>query len=173
MLTKSDWDNIRKEYRAGILSVPQLADIYEISAKQITNRANKDGWVHDMSKTVRKETQNRLTTMDGAESDEDIIDAAVERNLAVIRQHQDAINNVAAMEAALLVELGADPKKVWLAQYQGDVLARNLSLTVAEKAQTLKSLSGVMAQRITLERQLLNLDEADRNQDKLMISGVD
>jgi len=168
-LTKAEWKVIEEEYRAGVIPLLQLCQIYDIDPSVITNRALKKKWIRDLGKTTRRKTNERLTTMVGKVTDEEIVDAAVERNLAVIRKHQASIDQVAKLESNILEELGEDPKKTWVGSYLGEVTTHNVNLSASEKAVALKALASVQATRVALERQLLNLDEADRNAEKLMI----
>jgi hypothetical protein len=76
------------------------------------------------------------------------------------------------MEQTLLAELSdADhqPTKIHVCQFQGKVIKTVIPISVTERAAALNSLTNVQNKRISLERIAWNLDEEDRNTDKLMI----
>ena len=55
-----DWDAIEREYRAGQLSVRQIARQYEISDKVIRNRAKALGWERDLTDQVTAKVRSDL-----------------------------------------------------------------------------------------------------------------
>ena len=56
-MSKPDWEAIESAYRAGVLSVRELAGKYGISHQAISKRAKKDGWERDLKAKVQAKAQ--------------------------------------------------------------------------------------------------------------------
>jgi flagellar biosynthesis/type III secretory pathway chaperone len=68
-------------------------------------------------------------------------------------------------EERLLIELET-ATKLFITQYQGEIIQKTVGMTVKEKSSTLKDLAAVRAQRIALERQSHNIkDDYEPNKD--------
>jgi len=173
-----DWVEIEKEYRAGQLSNVEIGKQFGVSEGAIRKKAKKNGWEKDLSNAVRSRVREKLvratvrTTSAELQTDQEIINSASERGVAVITLHRTDINRVREMEQTLLAELSdADnqPTKIHVCQFQGKVIKTVIPISVTERAAALNSLANVQNKRISLERIAWNLDEEDRNTDKLMI----
>lgn len=59
------WNKIKAEYLQGV-TPKQLAEKYKLTAKQISDKVNHEGWVKEkaeISEKVREITQERLTSL--------------------------------------------------------------------------------------------------------------
>lgn len=59
------WTKIKAEYLQGV-TPQELADKYKLTAKQVSDKANKEKWVKikaEISEKVREITQERLTSL--------------------------------------------------------------------------------------------------------------
>jgi len=173
-----DWVGIEKEYRAGQLSNVEIGKQFGVSEGGIRKKAIKNGWVKDLSCAVRSRVREKLVraTVRKSEADlqtdEEIIDSASERGVEVITLHRKDINRLREMEQSLLAELSNtenQPTKIHVCQFQGNVIKTVIPISVTERTAALNALANVQSKRITLERIAWNLDEAERNEDKLMI----
>ena len=81
---------------------------------------------------------------------------------------QDQIKNDLCKKNELLKELLQCPKRVFITNFQGNIITKKIKMTVKEKASTLKDLAAVRAQRIALERQAHNLDDASNGQENIV-----
>ncbi|MBD2819526.1 hypothetical protein ID852_02195 [Xenorhabdus sp. 42] len=59
-MAKSDWEAIELAYRAGSLSIREIAAKYGISDTAIRKRANSQGWQRDLTDKVKKATRTKL-----------------------------------------------------------------------------------------------------------------
>ncbi len=173
-----DWVGIEKEYRAGQLSNVEIGKQFGVSEGAIRKKAKKNGWEKDLSSAVRSRVREKLVraTVRKSEAelqtDEEIINSASERGVAVITLHRTDINRLREMEQSLLAELSdteSQPTKIHVCQFQGKVIKTVIPISVTERTTALNALANVQSKRITLERIAWNLDEAERNEDKLMI----
>lgn len=63
-----DWELIEFHYRAGVLTVRQIAKEFGISHTAIQKRATKLMWERDLSEKIRQTTQNKVATQVVAKS---------------------------------------------------------------------------------------------------------
>ena len=181
-----DWTVIEAEYRTGQLSIRMIASAYDIPESTIRYRANTLGWKRDLTEAVKHEVRSRLLRANlrtsgqlsnnknlpenvNQKPDEEIINEAASRAMALLESHRSDIKHLRDKEQALLEALRPDATKTWVGQYQGTVITKDFSIPVTDKATAVNALASTMAKRIQLEREAFNLDETDRNADKLFI----
>jgi len=188
-----DWDSIEPLYRAGFLSLFEICDQYHadhvhsqvwkitVTHAAIIKKAKEKKWSRNLADKVKERIKERLVTksVTGCNqtiSDNDIIERAAEAGVSVIIRHQEEIKALLFLEDKFLIELGADPKKLHFASYQGDLFSEEVGLTITEKSIALKNLTSVRAQRITLERQAHNLEDVkptDPGDTNIIINPID
>lgn len=159
---KVDWESIEKEYRAGQLSNVEIGKRYGVSEGAIRKKAKQFEWEKDLSQQVRKKVREKLVRSEVRENNansEEIIDAASNRGVEIIKLHRKDINNLKSEEQKILKELGNNPQRTWVGQYQGKIVSKNFSITVTDRAQALNNLANVQHKRIQLERQAWNLND--------------
>jgi transposase-like protein len=149
-----DWETIEREYRAGQLSVHEIARQHGCSHVVILKWAKRRGWIRDLSGKVRREVSTRLVT--------DLVTATVTGNMAetlelaarrgveVVRSHRALIKRLLDISQKLMDEMD-----------QGE-------LKPFERNDRFRSLAQGLAKLIPLERQAFALDE-DRG--KLPVAG--
>lgn len=59
--TAPDWERIEADYRAGMLSVREIASRQGISHVAIAKRAKRDGWERDLSAAIRAKAEALVT----------------------------------------------------------------------------------------------------------------
>ncbi|WP_289020391.1 hypothetical protein [Desulfobacter postgatei] len=178
-----NWDYIEPLYRIGALSNYEIAAQYSeihkdsetwkqsITESVIRKQARLKGWKKNLADRVKIQVRENLVRGKGAhayKTDSEIIHQAAETGSNVVLRHREEISALIEHENRLLDELGDEPTKVHVSSYQGEVIETVLGLTVREKAETLKALSAVRAQRISLEREAYNLDDPETDEDKIM-----
>lgn len=169
-LTKSQWQDIKDLWDAGRLSIAAIAKNFGITDAAIHRCAKRNNWTpRRLDDKVRLETARKLVGQTNKKTDEEIIDDAATEAAALILSHRKDIKKLRDLENKLLIELGEAPHKTWVGQHQGEVVTHDLFLTASEKSTALKNLAGVQNTRIALERQAFNLDEVERNTDKMLI----
>ena len=58
MTTKQpDWEAIERAYRAGLLSIREIASAHEVSHTAINKRAKRDGWERDLSEKIQAKAE--------------------------------------------------------------------------------------------------------------------
>lgn len=163
-----NWEKIRDEYRVGQLSIRTIAQIYKVAPSTICFRASKYKWERDLTDKVRKQVNSKLLNVQlntPHAREEGIVDEASDRGVQVILSHRKDIAKLRTFEQKLLDELDKSPKKLYITQYQGDIVQKEVELTVDAKAGALRDLAKVQEMRINLERQAFNLDERKEQND--------
>ena len=164
---KVDWIELEKEYRAGQKSIRELARLYNCSAQAIVKHAKKYNWNRDLSDSVRKAIRAKLNQVDSkvdtdnVKVDSEIIEQASETGLQLVLSHRKDIASLRKLEEQLISELTDNPTKLYLAQYQGEIIEKTVGLTASEKSMAANNLANVQHKRIQLERQAFNIDSTD------------
>lgn len=172
-----DWEAIEREYRAGQLSVVEIARQNGVSHTAINKRAKRDGWARDLTDTVRREVKARLVSSpvsDAAarETKRETIDRAAARGVEVVRQHRKDIGRGRELVGLLMLQLDEasantdqieeDIEKETSGDKDGKRKAAMLrAVSLPSRAGVIRDLSAAMKNLIPLERQAFNLDEKD------------
>lgn len=171
-----DWERIGVEYRAGKLSLREIGRQHGCSEGAIRKRAKADKWTRDLSARVDEAVRNKLVRAQvraeafasvPAATEAEVVDSAAEASVAVILAHRKDLAKLREIEEKLIAQLGGDgadePTKLYLSQYQGQIIEKEVSLTVSEKASTLLALATARGRRIDLERKAFNLDAVEES----------
>ncbi len=175
-----DWDSVEPLYRAGSLSLSGICAQYEadhinsqvwkttVTHAAIIKKAKAKGWTRNLASKVKERVKEKLVTglvtgcnQESKLSDNDIIERAAEAGSQVVVRHRKEIKALLQHEDDLLKELTDGPTKLYLSTFQGQILEKEVELTLKEKSATLKDLAAVRAQRIALEREAHDLDDPD------------
>jgi len=164
-----DWVAIKKEYRTATYSDAELARRHGCSRRAIQKRVEKEGWTRDLAGAVRQTFTAKMVAEDArvarkvaddnAKSDESEVDRAAEVRLDVVLLHRSDIKALREEEQRLLAELGDSPTKLWVGQYQGQVIEHKVGIAVTERASALQALAAVQHKRIQLERQAFHIED--------------
>ena len=159
MSGRTDWEAIEREYRAGQLSLREIARAHGISEGAIRKRAKSAGWGRDLADKVRKQVSERLVRSDSTQSgthpqrvrtDREIVEAASLRGLEVVTSHRRDLQQLHGLKRVLAGRLaevlnGALPDGPCLGERESP-------------ADMLEKLSRITARLVPLERQAFNLD---------------
>ncbi|GJE00568.1 hypothetical protein [Methylobacterium isbiliense] len=151
-----DWEAIEAEYRAGQLSLREIAKRHGISDTAIRKRAKAEGWTRALADKVREAVREKLVRADGSHSqrtrtDAEIIGQAAQAGFDVVTSHRRDLQQLHGLKRVL-----ADRLATFLqgGQPDGPLLGERES-----PGDLLEKLSRVTARLIPLERQAHNLDE--------------
>lgn len=170
---KIDWEAVEREYRAGSLSVAEIARQNNVSHQAVFSRAKKKAWSRDLTADVRKRINQKLVAdaVAGcnvkAATDDEVAEAAANRGAEVVKLHRKDITNLRRLEESLINELQNNPTKLYLAQFQGQIIEKIVLLTASERAMAANNLANVQHKRIALERQAYNLGDGGGNPDPI------
>lgn len=184
--TPPDWDAIEREFRAGSLSVREIARQHGITDTAIRKHAKQHGWERDLEEQVRAKASAKLVRSISLQTqranetakrrsdpqrDEEIVEGAATRQVEVVRQHMASLGRAARVVDKLLGELedGTDNAvdiveaiEVFTRDDKSpkrrDAMLKAVSL--GSRATTARDLSAALKNMIPLERQAFKIDEA-------------
>lgn len=170
-----DWEAIAGEYRAGQISVRQIADAHGVSDTAIRKRAAAQGWARDLSQQVRDQINGDLVRSDGSHDvrsthAREAVREAAARGVEVIRQHRVLASRAKRIVAGLLGELEA------IAEHLPDLEAEidatcgdgrqavkaKEAISVASRSKSMRELAGSLETLVRVERQAFSLDAPER-----------
>ena len=158
-----DWERGDAMIRAGQLSLCEIARLLDCTDAAVHKRMKTRGIKRDLSKEVRKQVRIDLLSSVGPNLDEtEVVQGAAAIGADVVRSHRKDIQNLQRVEQMLLAELGDPvnpPTKLYITQYRGEIIEREVGIAVTDRASAYNALSAAAQRRIQLERQAFNLDE--------------
>lgn len=147
----TDWEAIEREYRAGVLSVREIAKGAGVSHTIINRRAKERGWVRDVAALVKAAVSNKIVSEGVSNLTAGDVEACASRSFGVILSERKDIAKLKKIASELLDELEADAQKT---------IADRMS--IKERADILERLSRIMVRLIQLERQAYGLDDTTK-----------
>ena len=152
MARETDWEKVEADYRAGSLSVNEIARQAGVDPSAVRHRAKRYGWVRDLSDQVRAATKAKLVTdavtpgVTPLRAGE-IIESAATVNVEVVRSHRKDLTDLRTRARALQARFD---EMLPLA-----VIPKDLAML----ADVLTDAAAVIGKAIPLERQAFNLDD--------------
>ena len=109
-----DWEAIESAYRAGSLSIRNIADNHGVAESTIRKRANKEGWQRDLSGKVKSAAKDKLArsqvrssgTQTQVRTDEEIIEAASSEAASIVLAHRHDLAQWRRISTKLMLALG-------------------------------------------------------------------
>ncbi|EMZ5862108.1 hypothetical protein ABEH95_004532, partial [Yersinia enterocolitica] len=116
MAQPADWEAIESAYRAGLMSLREIASQHNISEGAIRKRAKRDDWSRDLSAKikeraedlVRKEEVRKQVRTETTLTERVLIEASAEVIANVRMEHRGDIRRAREITNALFDELGAE-----------------------------------------------------------------
>ena len=166
---RKDWPKIEQEWAAGQLSQAEIARQFGISRAAIIEHMAKSGieYASAAMSVLLKAQAKLIADPDGGSKPtgkptglkvSEAVENAAERQAEVIRLERKDIAALRVLEERLLEELGDDPAKPFITQYQGNIVQAETGIAVTERIAALRQLTAARAQRIALERVAFGID---------------
>jgi len=189
-MAKPDWEAIESAYRAGLMSLREIASQHGISDTAIRKRAKKDGWSRDLAAKIqakaddlvrKREVRTKVRT-ETSISERELIEATAEVIANVRMEHRGDIRRARAITNALFDELGAECADVAALEKLGELMLKpddkgqdrlneiyQKVISMPERVKSVKALSDALKNLIGLERQAYDIDgpEGDNSVKKL------
>lgn len=189
-MASPDWEAIESAYRAGLLSVREIASQNGITHGAINKRAKRDGWERDLKAKIKakadalvsKREVSRSVSRETATSERILIEANAEVIATVRMEHRGDIRRAREITNALFDELGAECADVGALRQLGELMLEpddngrdrmnelyHSIISMPERVKSVKALSDALKNLITLERQAYDIDgpEGDNSVKKL------
>jgi hypothetical protein len=125
-----DWERVELDFRAGLLSVREIAVAHGVSHTAIGKRAAKDGWTRDLQAKIRakadalvaKREVSKEVATEKAATERQLIEANAEVIANVRMAHRTDIRRFRELALNLLQELEAETGNVDLFEELGEIL---------------------------------------------------
>ena len=183
---KPDWNKIERMYRAGILSVSEIAREFNVHEATIRYHAKQGGWKRDLSNKVRTTARAKLIeslakvdpneTIENLKNitEDQIVDEAARTQVVVVRQHQKMLGQGHSIAMRMLHELDTTTSyygeleqmiKSDIAPRRQGALLKAVSLS--SRVTTMRDLATAARLWITLERQAFSIvDDKDNSKEQ-------
>lgn len=103
-----DWPAVELQYRAGIKSLKAIGSEFGCTDAGILRRAKKEGWTRDLKERIKaaaEEKLQRLASPEAAISEELVVEANANNQVAVTRENRDDIQRLLNLIYRMLGEL--------------------------------------------------------------------
>ncbi len=183
-MAKPDWEAIESAYRAGLLSLREIASQHGISEGAIRKRAKRDDWSRDLNAKVkeraddlvRKAEVRKQVRSETALSERVLIEATAEVIATVRMEHRGDIRRARTLANALFNELEAECADVEALRKLGELMLDpddngrdrlnelyHAIISMPERVKSMKALSETLKNLIGLERQAYSMDEGEKD----------
>lgn len=178
-MAKPDWEAIESAYRAGVLSVRELAGKYGISHQAISKRAKKDGWERDLKAKVQAKADTlvakrevaRQVATESTISERQLIEATAEVIATVRMEHRGDIRRARELTNTLFDELAGECGDVAALEQLGELMRReddkgmdklndlyHKIISLPSRVKSMKDLSDSLKTLIGLEREAYSIE---------------
>lgn len=178
-MSKPDWEAIETAYRAGVMSLREIASQHGISEGAIRKRAKRDDWSRDLNAKVkeraddlvrkaevRKQVRNESTLTERV-----LIEATAEVIATVRMEHRGDIRRARELTNTLFDELGAQCADVSALEQLGDIMfdpddkgrdrlneIYQKVISLPSRVKSMKDLSDSLKTLIGLEREAYSIE---------------
>lgn len=175
---QTDWEAIERDYRAGMLSIREIAKVHDVSDTAIRKRAKAHGWLRDLTAKIKEKVRTDLVRGEVRTSDpqteREIVEVAAATQVHVVRDHRASIKRMNALALQLLEEL--DHQTINRDLYfelgvmlrseddKGNDKRNDLYFKIisgAGRIDSMKKLAETLKILIGLERQAFNISDVD------------
>jgi hypothetical protein len=173
-----DWERIEADYRAGLLSVREIAASQGISHTAIQKKAKAEGWERDLAKRIqdkadalvaKREVASQVAT-ETAATERAIVEANAEVIAGIRLAHRQDIGKSRTLVMSLLAELEHQTEHRDLYEKLGELMlspddngrdklfeAYQKAMSLGGRTSTMKALSDSLKTLIALEREAYNV----------------
>ena len=168
----TDWERIESDYRAGLLSVREIAEARGCSHTAINKRAKKEGWERDLKARIHakadalvsKREVSRLVSTERAETDKGLVDANAQVIADIRMAHRKDIKRSRGLCLAMLEEVEDQTANRELYESLGEMLRSgegidrknalyNKVISSAGRVSSMKQLAEALRILVALERE--------------------
>ena len=163
-----DWERIGIEYRAGKLSLREIASTHGCTEGAIRKRAKRDGWQRDLEAKIEQAVRSKLVraevrTADAA-TEKEIVDANAQAIINIRLGHRSDIKRVKGLVSKLFTEVESSAKKP-----AGEEQPLE-ALSLPQRVDCVRKLTESAKTLITMEREAWGIPSVP---DKLVVSHED
>lgn len=175
-----DWEAIESAYRAGVLSLREIASQHGISDTAIRKRAKKEEWTRDLAakvkakadELVRKREVRARVRSENQISERELVEATAEAIANVRMEHRGDIKRARELANLLFSELSAECTDVEALHKLGELMLNpddkgqdklndlyHKIISMPQRVKSMKDLSDTLKTLIGLEREAYSIKE--------------
>lgn len=175
-----DWEAIESAYRAGVLSLREIASQHGISDTAIRKRAKKEEWTRDLAAKVkakaddlvRKREVRAKVRSENQISERELVEATAEAIANVRMEHRGDIKRARELANLLFSELSAECTDVESLHKLGELMMSpddkgqdklndlyHKIISMPQRVKSMKDLSDTLKTLIGLEREAYSIKE--------------
>lgn len=91
----TDWEGIERDYRAGVLSIREVAKLHGVSDTAIRKKAKAEDWLRDLTEKVNEKVRTELVRGEvrtaNPQTEREIVEVAAATVVQVVRGHRSRI----------------------------------------------------------------------------------
>ncbi len=91
----TDWESIERDYRAGVLSIREVAKVHSVSDTAIRKKAKAERWERDLTDRVNEKVRTELVRAEvrtaDPQTEREIVEVAAATVVQVVRGHRGRI----------------------------------------------------------------------------------
>jgi hypothetical protein len=126
----TDWERIELDYRAGLLSVREIAEARGCSHTAINKRAKKEGWERDLKAKIHAKAEtlvskrevSTLVSKEKLETEKGVVDANAQVIADIRMGHRNDIRRSRTLCLSLLEEMEMQTNNIALYEELGEML---------------------------------------------------
>ncbi|MEJ3963052.1 hypothetical protein [Citrobacter braakii] len=175
-----DWEAIESAYRAGVLSLREIASQHGISDTAIRKRAKKEEWTRDLAAKVkakaddlvRKREVRAKVRSENQISERELVEATAEAIANIRMEHRGDIKRARELANLLFSELSAECTDVEALHKLGELMLSpdekgqdklndlyHKIISMPQRVKSMKDLSDTLKTLIGLEREAYSIKE--------------
>lgn len=180
-----DWEAIERDYRAGLLSIREVAARHGCTHTAVNKRAKADGWERDLQAKIKAKAEALVSKREvssevsskSAETERQIIEANAEAIVSVRMAHRGDIRRSRSLANKLLAELEQLTDHRELAEAFGDIMRKpdgfgndrlndlyHKIIALPNRTKIMRELADTLKVLIALERQAYSLDDQEHEE---------
>ena len=180
-----DWEAIERDYRAGLLSIREVAARHGCTHTAINKRAKADGWERDLQAKIKAKAEALVSKREvssevsskAAETERQIVEANAEAIVSVRMAHRGDIRRSRSLANKLLAELEQLTDHRELAEAFGGIMRKpdgfgndrlndlyHKIIALPNRTKIMRELADTLKVLIALERQAYNLDDQEHEE---------
>ncbi len=183
-MSSPDWEQIENAYRAGVLSLREIASAHGITEGAIRKRAKRDGWSRDLTAKIKSKADDLVRNSavrsevrtESSVPDRVLIEANAEVIATIRLEHRSDISRSRNLVIKLLEELESQTENRDLYDQLGDLMRKpddkgmdklndlyHKVISLSSRSSTIKTLSDSLKTLVGLERQAYGMDEEKKD----------
>lgn len=192
-MSSPDWEAIESAYRAGVLSIREIASKNSLSDGAIRKRAKKENWTRDLAQKIKNKSDELVRTKEvrtsvrteSTLSERVLIEANAEVIANVRMEHRGDIRRARSIANALFDELGTECADIESFRKLGELLQSPdengkdklndiymAVISMPERVKSMKALSETLKNLIGLERQAYGIDDTPKDNSVNQLSNL-